>query len=151
VQADEGKLDIFLVLIHQIGHALGMRHSSDRTSVMYPIFEREVGEQLPVISSKDVELLRSLYGEDTRMLLLRNLKWSITDPNDSEIMVGGSHQITDEEELINGKPTATRRPSTTEVELGATVTLGTDALSTSTAQPTGKKCPNRLTAATQRQ
>ncbi len=62
VQEEGSKLDIFLVLIHQIGHALGLSHSPDRQSVMFPLFERKVGEQLPVISNEDVDRLRALYG-----------------------------------------------------------------------------------------
>uniref|UniRef100_A0A914GWW3 Matrix metalloproteinase n=1 Tax=Globodera rostochiensis TaxID=31243 RepID=A0A914GWW3_GLORO len=58
---EEGKLDIFLVLLHEIGHALGLRHSGDENSVMFPMFERPVGEHLPVISNDDVERLRALY------------------------------------------------------------------------------------------
>jgi hypothetical protein len=30
---------------------------------MFPMFERGVGEQLPVISNDDVERLRALYGK----------------------------------------------------------------------------------------
>ncbi|KAI1728632.1 matrixin domain-containing protein [Ditylenchus destructor] len=65
---EEGKLDIFLVLIHEIGHTLGLRHSQDKNSVMFPIFERETGEQLPVISNDDVERLRSLYDPEDNNL-----------------------------------------------------------------------------------
>lgn len=63
VQEAPERVDLFLVLIHEIGHALGLRHSTERTSVMYPVLERTPGEQLPVISNDDVERLRSLYGE----------------------------------------------------------------------------------------
>lgn len=59
---EEDKIDIFLVLIHEIGHALGLSHSSNRNSIMFPIFEHNVGTQLPVISNEDVERLRMLYG-----------------------------------------------------------------------------------------
>ncbi|KAL3101029.1 hypothetical protein niasHS_001489 [Heterodera schachtii] len=58
---EEGKIDIFVVLLHEIGHALGLRHSGDEHSVMFPMFERSVGEHLPVISNDDVEHLRALY------------------------------------------------------------------------------------------
>nr|AAR11445.1 matrix metalloproteinase [Heterodera glycines]AAR11446.1 matrix metalloproteinase [Heterodera glycines] len=61
---EEGKIDIFVVLLHEIGHALGLRHSGDEHSVMFPMFERSVGEHLPVISNDDVEHLRALYEGD---------------------------------------------------------------------------------------
>jgi hypothetical protein len=57
----ENQVDLFLVLVHSIGHALGLGHSPDRKSVMFPIFERSNGEELPVINSDDVERLRSIY------------------------------------------------------------------------------------------
>ncbi|KAI6238045.1 Matrix metalloproteinase [Aphelenchoides fujianensis] len=54
-------LDIFLVIVHEIGHVLGLSHSTDQSSVMFPIFQRQIGEELPVINSDDVERLRNLY------------------------------------------------------------------------------------------
>ncbi|KAF7638983.1 Matrix metalloproteinase [Meloidogyne graminicola] len=58
---EEGKIDIFLTLIHEIGHSLGLEHNSDQNSVMFPLLERNLGEQLPVISNDDVERLRNIY------------------------------------------------------------------------------------------
>ncbi|KAI6179043.1 Matrix metalloproteinase [Aphelenchoides besseyi] len=58
---EAGRLDIFLTIVHEIGHILGLQHSTDQSSVMFPIFQRQTGEELPVINSDDVEKLRNLY------------------------------------------------------------------------------------------
>ena len=58
----QGKVDIFRCLSHEIGHALGLDHSSDSNSIMYAIFEKNAGEQLPVVSKNDVDSLRKKYG-----------------------------------------------------------------------------------------
>ncbi|CAD5211694.1 unnamed protein product [Bursaphelenchus okinawaensis] len=58
---EEGKIDLFLVLVHEIGHVLGLDHISDPNSVMFPVFQRKTGDELPVINSDDVERLRTIY------------------------------------------------------------------------------------------
>uniref|UniRef100_A0AC34R7T5 Peptidase metallopeptidase domain-containing protein n=1 Tax=Panagrolaimus sp. JU765 TaxID=591449 RepID=A0AC34R7T5_9BILA len=55
------KTDLFNVLVHEIGHILGLQHSQDSESTMYPIFERNPDER-PRVTSNDVEKLRNLYG-----------------------------------------------------------------------------------------
>lgn len=60
---EAGRLDIFLTIVHELGHVLGLEHSDDPSSIMFPIFQRQTGEELPVISSDDVEKMRQLYGE----------------------------------------------------------------------------------------
>uniref|UniRef100_A0A915MDQ4 Peptidase metallopeptidase domain-containing protein n=1 Tax=Meloidogyne javanica TaxID=6303 RepID=A0A915MDQ4_MELJA len=47
---EEGNVDIFLTLIHEIGHSLGLEHIGDPNSVMFPMLERSPGEQLPLPS-----------------------------------------------------------------------------------------------------
>jgi predicted Zn-dependent protease len=53
--------DLFNVLVHEIGHILGMRHSPDSGSMMHPLFERPTTQVRPVVTPDDVERLRNLY------------------------------------------------------------------------------------------
>lgn len=47
------------VVLHEIGHTLGLGHSSDYTSVMSPFFTTIKTKLTPV----DISMLRALYGE----------------------------------------------------------------------------------------
>ncbi|KAE9549957.1 hypothetical protein FO519_006836 [Halicephalobus sp. NKZ332] len=60
-ELDQTNNDLFNVLVHEIGHVLGLEHSSDPNSSMYPLFERETDQQRPEVTNDDVEKLRNLY------------------------------------------------------------------------------------------
>lgn len=49
---------VFQVLLHEIGHALGLAHNPDPTSIMNPT----AGFSNPYITGQDAAALRSLYG-----------------------------------------------------------------------------------------
>jgi len=54
------EFNLFLVAAHEFGHALGMAHSSDPGSLMYPVYSYGKGYPL---SEDDIKGIQSLYGE----------------------------------------------------------------------------------------
>jgi hypothetical protein len=49
--------DVFSVALHELGHALGLDHSTDGTAVMYPYYTRVVSG----LARDDIKAIRSLY------------------------------------------------------------------------------------------
>lgn len=56
---DDHAFNLFLVASHEFGHALGMAHSSDPGSLMYPVYTYAKGYPL---SEDDIQGIQSLYG-----------------------------------------------------------------------------------------
>ncbi|TMS35861.1 hypothetical protein L596_003162 [Steinernema carpocapsae] len=52
--------NLFQAFLHEIGHVLGLHHSHETNSVMYPIFTQTNGKS--DLSASDVEAVRGLYG-----------------------------------------------------------------------------------------
>lgn len=55
---DGGEFDLFLVAAHEIGHALGLNHSSDPSALMYPMLTRRTYGLAP----DDQDAIQALYG-----------------------------------------------------------------------------------------
>jgi hypothetical protein len=50
-------IDLYSVALHEAGHALGLGHSTDPHSVMYPYYQQATG-----LTSDDIAAIQSLYG-----------------------------------------------------------------------------------------
>ena len=50
------------VALHEIGHALGLKHSNNRSSVMYPYYQPFQDREIVEVSDADRRMVRDIYG-----------------------------------------------------------------------------------------
>lgn len=55
-----GSIDLYTVAVHEIGHALGLYHSSQTSSVMFPAYNG----QKPNLTSDDIAGIRNIYSHN---------------------------------------------------------------------------------------
>jgi len=53
------KYDAFTVIVHELGHGLGLGHSEDQDAVMYPTYQGDITE----LDGDDICGVQSLYGD----------------------------------------------------------------------------------------
>ena len=60
--------NLFVVSVHEIGHCLGLTHSNNAESVMYPSYRNDLSDKPPenILCQEDIERIQQAYGEPKR-------------------------------------------------------------------------------------
>lgn len=55
--------NLYLVAAHEFGHSLGLRHSQNPESLMYPTYKSSRSSH-NLLSKEDIAIINSLYGKE---------------------------------------------------------------------------------------
>ncbi|MCH80651.1 metalloendoproteinase 1-like [Trifolium medium] len=60
---EDDDVDLESVVMHQIGHLLGLKHSFVKEAIMYPIVLQE--KKIELVNVDDLQRIRKIYGVNT--------------------------------------------------------------------------------------
>ncbi|XP_072547228.1 matrix metalloproteinase-20 [Salminus brasiliensis] len=72
--ADSNGFNLYLVAAHEFGHALGLRHSQNPESLMYPSYK--IRKTVNLLSSEDIRKIKALYGPSIQRPFHPRLSWN---------------------------------------------------------------------------
>lgn len=82
-----GQWDIFSVVLHEIGHSLGIGHTDTPGSVMYPYYQKAEGLKQP-----DIDSIRQIYAEPGNTAIVP-LRIAITNPAEGARVITGTTNL----------------------------------------------------------
>ena len=72
---------LFYVILHEIGHCLGLNHINNRESIMYPGYITKGYDAFNfVFDSIDKELIKTMYSENQNTSATSTVSYPITTP-----------------------------------------------------------------------
>ncbi|KAI5626717.1 matrilysin-like, partial [Silurus asotus] len=71
---DSRGFNLYLVAAHEFGHALGLKHSQNPQSLMYPTYRNRQSQNL--LSSDDIMNINALYGPSVTSPYFSSLNWN---------------------------------------------------------------------------
>ncbi|KAM9469230.1 collagenase 3-like [Clarias gariepinus] len=72
--ADSRGFNLYLVAAHEFGHALGLKHSQNPQSLMYPTYRNRQTQNM--LSSEDIMNINALYGPSVTAPYYPRLNWN---------------------------------------------------------------------------